>query len=98
MKIEELKEALQKDEATNELKKALKDDLLGESLDDELLEKLTGGNGRWFLSDDLDVGVCDTCKRYSFSNYLTGTNCKGCGKSFARVIKARDLPDDYKMN
>ena len=61
------------------------------------LGKITGGD-RWFLSDDIDVGVCDTCKTYSFSNKLTGVTCNKCGKVFNRMIKARDLPDDYWLN
>ena len=97
MKIEELKETLKSDEAKAELKKGLKEDLICEELDDEILSKIAGG-GRWFLKDDLDVGVCDTCKTYSFSNSLTGVNCSKCGKPFNRVIKAADLPDDYDMN
>ena len=98
MNIDELKETWKTDEAKAELKKALKEELIGKELDDEILSKIAGGSGRWFLGNDLDVGVCDTCKTYSFSYYLTGVNCKKCGKPFNRVIKARDLPDDYDMN
>ena len=55
IKIETLKEALQNDEAKSELKKVLKEDLIAEGLDDEILGKITGGGGRWYLSDDADA-------------------------------------------
>jgi hypothetical protein len=97
MKIEELKETLKNEEAKSELKKSLREDLDFEKLDDEALSRIAGG-GRWFLSDDLDVGICETCKTYTFSNKLTGVKCKKCGKPFNIVIKARDLSDDYSMN
>lgn len=89
---------LQDEQLKDEFVEILKPELKQETLTDELLEKISSGSGRWFLPDDTNVAVCDSCKRYSFLNSITGEKCDKCGKTFTKIILAGNLPDDYDMN
>ena len=93
-----LKSILNNDEAKQAYLDSVRPEYLAEALDDEFLDKIAAGCGRWFLPDDTTVGVCDGCKRYTFKKEITGDTCDNCHKPFVRIILAKDLPDDYDMN
>ena len=93
-----LKSILNNDEAKQAYLDSVRPEYQGEALNDEFLDKVAAGGGRWFLPDDTTVGVCDDCKRYTFKKEITGDTCDNCHKPFVRIILAKDLPDDYDMN
>ena len=61
-----LKSILNNDEAKQVYLDSVRPEYQAEALDDEFLDKIAAGSGRWFLPDNTTVGVCDDCKRYTF--------------------------------
>ena len=98
MKENNLKSILNNDETKQYYLDSVRPEFKEEALSDEFLDKVATGGGRWFLSDDTTVGVCDDCKKYTFKKEITGEYCDECGKPFKHIIYAKDLPDDYDMN
>ena len=63
-------------------------------LSEEELDNISGGDGRWFYSDDTDIAVCERCKVYS-PDTVSKLKCPLCNNTMTKIIKAKDLPDDY---
>ena len=78
---------------TAEERQAFYDEYKNE-LSEEELNSISGGDGRWFYSDDTDIAVCERCKVYT-PDLRETFKCPICKKSMTKIIKAKDLPDDY---
>lgn len=62
---------------------------------DESLDSISGGNGRWFIADDHECGLCETCKVWS---YDPNANCVRCRRQFSKSCLGKDIPDDYDFD
>ena len=62
---------------------------------DDSLETISGGNGRWFISDSHVCGLCDDCKIWS---YDPDSFCARCRKKFKRSCLGKDIPDEYDFD
>ena len=87
---QKLREKASKCKTAEERKAFLKEHSI--EVDDEQLEAVSGGDGRWFLPDEWDIKVCDACQIYTTWDDLDA--CPLCNHGF-RIIKAKNLPDSY---
>lgn len=64
-------------------------------IDENDLEKISGGEALWIAANDREFQVCPNCRIVIF-RYNKSNKCQECGYD-TTIMKNIDIPDDWEL-